>query len=94
MEERGIKEAEELAAAMHAEENGWSYVYCRDQTWVVLEDPGSMNPVFTVIAGDALSPDEEQSRERGMALLEAATEDVGSRVRARARKNRARLSDG
>lgn len=77
MEERGIKDVEELAAAMQAEEPNWTYTPAIVRA--VMDDPGTMSCVFVVVAGDALSSDEMQSEERAKALSRAAGEDIRAR---------------
>jgi len=74
MQERGIKDTEELIAAM----NAWSpgRLFAEHEVRAVLEDPGHMDPEFTVVAGDALAPNEGQRSELIRALLDAACGDI------------------
>ena len=79
MEEKGIKDAEELAAAMNAEFNR---PFTADEVRAVLADPGRMNAVFQVVVADVLTPDEEQRCERFLAPRTrlAKTSDPESRL--------------
>jgi len=79
MEEKGIKDAEELAAAMNAE---FDRPFTADEVRAVLADPGRMNAVFQVVVADVLTPDEEQRCERflGPRTRLAKTSDPESRL--------------
>ena len=74
MEERGIKDAEELAAAMNARSPSRRFV--ADVVRAVLEDPARMDPEFVAAVGDALAPDRERRFELIRALLEAVCDDI------------------
>lgn len=77
MEERGIKDVEELATAMQAEAPNWTYTPASVRA--VIDDPGTLDSVFLVVVARVLSSSERQSKARASALLYAASEDIRAR---------------